>query len=600
MGASRTVDIEELLAHEGFLRALALRLVRDPATADDLVQETWVAALSTPPRRRASTRGWLTIVARNAARMRARAEARRARREASAARPVAAPSTEDLLERERARRSLLGAVFRLDEPYRSTIVLRFYEGLPPRDVAKRMQVPVETVRTRTRRALARMRVDLDEKQGDRRNWRALLAPLTTASPPAGPLFSPLLGGTLAMLTSSRIAVVGMLLLVGAGVWFVQGLHTDPETQAGGTDMPGLSLGEGDEGPVLAGRAEGGKDADTEPDTPSRASPTLDIFRKQRSQGRLRGIVLSGRTHKPVANARVFAVFERGVVPDGMHLSSLPMEGDSTRTDARGRFVFPALPLGAYAIEVEHDTEGVARETGVAAEDAPWIRLYPLPENKDLRSHAVRVVDPSGRPVDGARVICTLGLGTEPIVVSTDAEGLATFTDLPDVGSTIQGWITASAPEGLGRVRLGRDLRSRRSQEKPREIVLRAAGVLEGALQAPAGHAVTGIEVQALSLTGGGGLWATIESHATTSDADGAFRFEALPAGPFTLLVPPQGGLRMQLEQGNHRGPEEWVPLRAVVEPGRTTAIDVPLVVGAGIRGRVRTSQPSGTDEPDDP
>ena len=43
-----TVDIEDLLAHEGFLRSLAGRLVSDPAAADDVVQETWVAALASP------------------------------------------------------------------------------------------------------------------------------------------------------------------------------------------------------------------------------------------------------------------------------------------------------------------------------------------------------------------------------------------------------------------------------------------------------------------------------------------------------------------------------------------------------------------------
>ena len=39
----------------------------------------------------------------------------------------------------------------LPEPYRSTIVLRFFKALPPRRVAERQGVPVETVRTRPRR-----------------------------------------------------------------------------------------------------------------------------------------------------------------------------------------------------------------------------------------------------------------------------------------------------------------------------------------------------------------------------------------------------------------------------------------------------------------
>ena len=42
---------EELLVHAGWLRALALRLVRDNDVADDLVQETWVATMHRTPER---------------------------------------------------------------------------------------------------------------------------------------------------------------------------------------------------------------------------------------------------------------------------------------------------------------------------------------------------------------------------------------------------------------------------------------------------------------------------------------------------------------------------------------------------------------------
>ena len=46
------VDIEVLLRHRPFVRALARRLVRDDARAEDVVQDTYVAALKNPPRRR--------------------------------------------------------------------------------------------------------------------------------------------------------------------------------------------------------------------------------------------------------------------------------------------------------------------------------------------------------------------------------------------------------------------------------------------------------------------------------------------------------------------------------------------------------------------
>ena len=48
----------------------------------------------------------------------------------------------------------------LDEPYQTTMLLRFFEDLPPRVVAERMGVPVETVRTRTKRACETLRARL--------------------------------------------------------------------------------------------------------------------------------------------------------------------------------------------------------------------------------------------------------------------------------------------------------------------------------------------------------------------------------------------------------------------------------------------------------
>lgn len=45
-GSARTPSLDELLDQERWLQALARRLVRDAATADDLVQETWFRTLT--------------------------------------------------------------------------------------------------------------------------------------------------------------------------------------------------------------------------------------------------------------------------------------------------------------------------------------------------------------------------------------------------------------------------------------------------------------------------------------------------------------------------------------------------------------------------
>ncbi len=50
-------ELNDLSAHAPWIRSLALRLVRDTARADDLVQETFLAALEQRPAPGRSDRG---------------------------------------------------------------------------------------------------------------------------------------------------------------------------------------------------------------------------------------------------------------------------------------------------------------------------------------------------------------------------------------------------------------------------------------------------------------------------------------------------------------------------------------------------------------
>lgn len=179
--ASR-VQIDQLLAHREWVRRVARAMVRDENDADDLEQGLWLDALQNPPRSGRSLRGWLfTALRRDSANAR-HAEDCRARREESTARAEALPSAEELVAKTDAHKRVVNAVMDLAEPYRSTVLYRFFEDLSPMAIAERQGVPVETVRTRLKRALAQVRQRFDtENEGDRERWCLALLPLLRRS-----------------------------------------------------------------------------------------------------------------------------------------------------------------------------------------------------------------------------------------------------------------------------------------------------------------------------------------------------------------------------------------------------------------------------------
>lgn len=164
------------------LRRLARGLVYDGASAEDVVQEAWLSALK---RREALERpqGWLANAVRWCALRARRADERRGRHERAAARSEEAPEAGELSGRTEVLRRLLDAVDRLPEPYRTAVHLRYLEDLPPRKIAQRLGLPVNTARTHVRRGLELLRKELDDDGRGREELLAALAPIV--GPDAG-------------------------------------------------------------------------------------------------------------------------------------------------------------------------------------------------------------------------------------------------------------------------------------------------------------------------------------------------------------------------------------------------------------------------------
>jgi RNA polymerase sigma-70 factor (ECF subfamily) len=201
---------------------LARGLVRDHGVAEDVVQETWLAALSRAPGEPGRLKPWLAHVLANFARKERRSGARRMEREALAARSEGLPSASEIATRLEAQRLLVEALDALEEPYKTTVVLRYFDGLEASEIARREGVPAGTVRWRLHEGLERLRARLDARSGgERASWALLCLPFVPA--PSLTKLAGLAGvasiGVVIMSTSLRVAIVGLALLASAlGVW----------------------------------------------------------------------------------------------------------------------------------------------------------------------------------------------------------------------------------------------------------------------------------------------------------------------------------------------------------------------------------------------
>jgi RNA polymerase sigma-70 factor (ECF subfamily) len=225
--------IEAMLAHREWVRRVAVALTADESAAGDLEQDLWCEVLERPPEPRRSIRGWFAAALRRDLFDRRKAEARRRLREEAAARPEAAPATADLVAEADAHRRVVQAVLELEEPYRTVVLLRWFEDLKPPEIARRQGIPIDTVRTRLRRAIERLRERLvGEAGGDRRAFLAALLPLARRAAPeqaaagAGAGAAAVAGGILmgtqakaavALAALVLLSVLGWRMLPGPGV-----------------------------------------------------------------------------------------------------------------------------------------------------------------------------------------------------------------------------------------------------------------------------------------------------------------------------------------------------------------------------------------------
>lgn len=615
MSVPETATTEDLLVHSAWIRRLAQRLVGEVHSADDVVQEAWRAALAHPPATDRPLRPWLARVVRNAVRKRARGDARARSREEASARPEGLPSSAELCQRVALQRDVVQAVLALDEPWRSTIVLRYFEGLSAREIGKRGDLSEEAVRKRLERGRERLRERLDERYGDRRATCLALAALARAPVPGGepqgegaggstvgePGSSPAGAGGPArgdapepaasscpagapsrarrvsegpahgLITRRRTGHAAAAVLVAASaVWLARG---GDERRDGTRDLPPS----GGTAAADAPREHPGDAAASTTRSPARSAPS-----GAETPGRST-LIVAARFASDGAPAAGEVALVRELDADHPWPSYRTLElGDD------GTARFDDLAPGEVWVNTLRAGEASERWVGLAAGATERVEML-IPEGVRVEG---RVVDERGEPVPGAEVRASWHWSTAELrcVARADANGQYAVRDVQPGGFN---WIGAAAPGRVpSPVRPIEDALPGDRVEVDFRLARRACEV-RGRVLGPDGRPVEGALVRLgfASKSFAGARGGAPPSSART-DGRGAFELLEAPKGPQPLVVRAPGLGAWSAEVAPH--PDAPVHVEVVLVPEARVHGVVWDAIGRPLAGAVVKTGPEGS------
>jgi RNA polymerase sigma factor (sigma-70 family) len=358
--------------HAGMVLGIARRMLGHEQDAEDVCQATFLLLVRKSSRglRRESVAGWLCATARLTALNARKAKARRARAEARSGIRAAGSSPSTPLERMTGAElvsALDEELARLPDRYRGPLVLCCLEGLARDDAARRLGVPVGTLRVQLERARERLRTALGKRGVEL--GAALLAVTLASAVRAAP----------AQVVESIMAAVGGTVRPAVAAP-PEGITTMTKTKLFLAAVLGIGLA------VAAGV---GANVGFAPAAKTGEPPTKE--RPSETKSTVRGRVM---THdgKPAAAAKLFLINNDGLFSevgaagkDGRFAVEMPQ----TRTPS-GKLTWLAARAPGFGVDF------VALNDRTANTD---VELR-LPADLPIRG---RVIDLQGKPVVGATV-----------------------------------------------------------------------------------------------------------------------------------------------------------------------------------------------------
>lgn len=549
--SSREQWVHELVGEAPGVEDLARRLVGDGHAAADVAQDAMLVALEKRPGYGGSRlRAWLAgIVKVLAKRQRVDASIRGVHEGRRARRGLAVDEAADQVGARLALHARLAqAVDGLAEPYRSALTRRFFEGLSPREIARRTGKPSELVRKHVSRGLEQLRERLDAedlRQVEGPTWRQQVF-VAIPGLSAGSLSATVATiGAWLMAGSNKVVAAAAIVVIAATAGFLA-WRSDAAAGPEGVEPA----------PVAASDAEAERGVAEAPVAAAAPDPESAASERKLVDSSLR-VLVHNEAGAPLAEARVWvwgdeATPVHSADADGSGTVELPaLTGQHHFTVAAPGYVAQSLrfaPVGegevgsaevsALAAQVE---AGVVRLTL-----APGRRLFGrvsvdgAPPTEALRFQ-VRPDKREGRVELPAAVDKELGHLGQPVVSTRPTV---------DAGSTV--FEVAGLPVGWsGRLDLPRGYWFSIDCDE---------GPLNGAttllLAEPREDLVLGLTK--LPTVRGRLLWSDDLSPVTDATLTAYFRFEGVTSSPFSLHgVNEEGRFRIGAYPMSHDEQVEW-------------------------------------------
>ena len=417
------------------MRRLAEHLVHDEASAEDLVQDAWVAALEAPPREVRDPRRWFGGVLRKLAARQHTRERRRRQVEALVEPGGGGPSEAEIVEAVSTYKLLRRTVDELREPFRTVVRRRYLEERSLQDIADELGRPYDTVKSQVRRGLEELRRALDKHHGNRAGWAVLVARFGRRAEEPAAATARLSPAVVAAKLALALAVVPALVWV---LWLA-GRDPDSSEPAPVVGPPARAAAE----PVAARVEPPARVSRVAEDSAPAAAPAAAAEPAAEPLPRTRTLELVVRRGDgaPATNAQV------SIWGAGGHFTRL-------KADASGHASFelpedwlfgePVVVGPVPGVQVQGVAEGEAWSHQYRVPVPPAGRTFHLATRGPARTIAGTVRDPSGKPIAGAEVhvlgaLTQAVLAEEPdvfyhsndLIARTGADGRYALTGLEE-------------------------------------------------------------------------------------------------------------------------------------------------------------------------